>query len=204
MLHKKQIGETIRDLDLDGQKQKQGTPTMGGLIILAAILLPTLLFTKLHNIYIIIMLISTVWLGTIGFIDDYIKVFKKDKKGLAGKFKIAGQVGLGLMVGIIVYFHPDITTKIEIPAELVAQVEKQNVTEITDADGEKHFMLDRKLPNTTIPFVKNNEFNYSSVMALLGEGMRKYTWVIYILAVIIIVTSVSNGANITDGIDGLA
>ncbi|MEW6469792.1 MAG: phospho-N-acetylmuramoyl-pentapeptide-transferase [Bacteroidota bacterium] len=204
LLHRKQVGETIRDLGLDGEKQKQGTPTMGGLIIIAAILLPTLLFAKLDNIYIILMIVSTIWLGFIGFLDDYIKVFKKDKKGLAGKFKVLGQVGLGLIVGITVYFHPDIKTKVEIPAELVQQVDPGKVTQLVDADGNTHYMYDKKMPNTTIPFVKDNEFNYSSVMALLGEGMRKYTWVIYILAVIIIVTAVSNGANITDGIDGLA
>ena len=204
LLHRKQVGETIRDLGLDGEKQKQGTPTMGGLIIIAAILVPTLLFAKLDNIYIILMIVSTIWLGFIGFLDDYIKVFKKDKKGLAGKFKVLGQVGLGLIVGITVYFHPDIKTKVEIPAELVQQVDPGKVTQLVDADGNTHYMYDKKMPNTTIPFVKDNEFNYSSVMALLGEGMRKYTWVIYILAVIIIVTAVSNGANITDGIDGLA
>ncbi len=204
LLHKKQVGETIRDLGLQGEKQKQGTPTMGGLIILAAILIPTLLFAKLDNIYIILMIVSSIWLGAIGFIDDYIKVFKKDKKGLAGKFKVLGQVGIGLIVGATVYFHPDIKTKVEIPQELVSKVDSSKVTQIIESDGSMHYMLDKKLPNTTIPFVKDNEFNYSSIMAILGESMRKYTWIIYILAVIIIVTAVSNGANITDGIDGLA
>jgi len=204
LLQRKQVGETIRDLGLAGEKEKHGTPTMGGLIILSAIIIPTLLFAKLHNIYVILMLIATVWLGLIGFLDDYIKVFKKDKKGLAGKFKIIGQVGLGLIVGIAFYFHPDVQTKVEIPAELVARVEKDKVTEIVDSEAKTHYMLDRKLPNTTIPFVKDNEFNYSSVLAVFGEKMRDYTWIIYILAVIIIVTAVSNGANITDGIDGLA
>lgn len=204
MLRKKQVGETIRDLGLAGEKQKQGTPTMGGLIIISAILIPTLLFAKLHNIYIILMIISTIWLGLIGFLDDYIKVFKKDKKGLAGKFKVLGQIGLGFIVGATVYFHPDIQTKVEIPAALVQKVESGKITEIVDADGTTHYMLAKKSPNTTIPFVKDNEFNYSSVMALLSEGMREYTWILYILAVIVIVTAVSNGANITDGIDGLA
>lgn len=204
LLHRKQVGETIRDLGLTGEKEKHGTPTMGGLIILSAIIIPTLLFAKLHNIYIILMLIATVWLGLIGFLDDYIKVFRKDKKGLAGKFKIIGQVGLGLIVGTAFYFHPDVQTKVEIPAEILAKVEKDKVTEIIDSEGKIHFMLDRKLPNTTIPFVKDNEFNYSSILAVFGEKMRDYTWVIYILTVIIIVTAVSNGANITDGIDGLA
>lgn len=204
LLHRKQVGETIRDLGLQGEKQKQGTPTMGGLIILAAILIPTILFAKLDNIYIILMIVSSIWLGAIGFLDDYIKVFKKDKKGLAGKFKVLGQIGIGLIVGATVYFHPDIKTKVEIPESLVAKVDTSKVTQIIESDGSMHYMLDKKLPNTTIPFVKDNEFNYSSIMALLGESMRKYTWIIYILAVIIIVTAVSNGANITDGIDGLA
>ena len=204
LLHRKQVGETIRDLGLAGEQQKKGTPTMGGLIIISAIVIPTLLFAKLHNVYILLMLVTTIWLGIIGFIDDYIKVFKKDKKGLAGKFKVLGQIGLGLIVGITVYFHPDIKTKVEIPESLVEKVERDKVTEMVDAEGKTHYMLDKKLPNTTIPFVKDNEFNYSSVMALINEGMRKYTWIIYILAVIIIVTAVSNGANITDGIDGLA
>ncbi|HEY6162148.1 MAG TPA: phospho-N-acetylmuramoyl-pentapeptide-transferase [Bacteroidia bacterium] len=204
LLQRKQVGETIRDLGLAGEKQKAGTPTMGGLIILAAILVPTLLFARLENIYIILMLVTTVWLGLIGFLDDYIKVFKKDKKGLAGKFKVLGQVGLGLFVGLTVYFHPDINTKVEIPYSLVGKVNAKEVSTIVETDGQVHYMLDRKMPNTTIPFVKNNEFNYSSVMALFGEKMRKYTWIVYVLAVIIIVTFVSNGANLTDGIDGLA
>jgi phospho-N-acetylmuramoyl-pentapeptide-transferase len=204
LLHRKQVGETIRDLGLAGEKQKQGTPTMGGLIIISAILIPTLLFAKLHNIYIVLMIVSTLWLGAIGFLDDYIKVFKKDKKGLAGKFKVLGQIGLGIIVGFTVYFHPDIKTKVEITEALVSKVDAEKVTVIVESDSSKHFMLDKKLPNTTIPFVKDNEFNYSSIMAMLGEGMRNYTWIIYMMAVIIIVTAVSNGANITDGIDGLA
>ena len=204
LLHRKQVGETIRDLGLAGEKQKHGTPTMGGLIILSAIIIPTLLFAKLHNIYVILMLIATVWLGLIGFLDDYIKVFKKDKKGLAGKFKVVGQIGLGVIVGTTFYFHPDVQTKVEIEKDVVAKVDQSKVEEVTDTEGNVHYMLERKLPNTTIPFIKNNEFNYSSIMALFGEKMRDYTWIIYILAVIIIVTAVSNGANITDGIDGLA
>ena len=204
LLQRKQVGETIRDLGLAGEKQKAGTPTMGGLIILAAILVPTLLFARLENIYIILMLVTTVWLGLIGFLDDYIKVFKKDKKGLAGKFKVLGQVGLGLFIGLTVYFHPDINTKVEIPYSLVGKVNATEVSTIVESDGQVHYMLDRKMPNTTIPFVKNNEFNYSSVMAVFGEKMRKYTWIVYVLAVILIVTFVSNGANLTDGIDGLA
>jgi phospho-N-acetylmuramoyl-pentapeptide-transferase len=204
LLHRRQVGETIRDLGLAGEKQKAGTPTMGGLIILSAILIPTLLFAKLHNVYICLMLITTVWLGLIGFLDDYIKVFKKDKKGLAGKFKVMGQVSLGLFIGLMVYFHPEIKTKVEIPASLVSRVDPKDVTTIMETDSTTHYMLDRKSPNTTIPFVKDNEFNYSSVMGLFGDGMRKYTWVLYVLVVIFIVTFVSNGANLTDGIDGLA
>ncbi len=204
LLQRKQVGETIRDLGLAGEKQKAGTPTMGGLIIISAILIPTFLFARLDNIYIILMIVSTIWLGLIGFLDDYIKVFKKDKKGLAGKFKIMGQVGLGLFIGITVYFHPDIKTKVEIPLELAQKMDVDKVTKIIETDGQIHYMYDRKLPNTTIPFVKNNEFNYSSLLAVFGEGMRKYTWILYILVVIIIITAVSNGANITDGIDGLA
>jgi phospho-N-acetylmuramoyl-pentapeptide-transferase len=203
LLHK-QVGETIRDLGLEGEKAKQGTPTMGGLIILAAILLPTLILGKLHNVYVVVMLISTVWLGVIGFIDDYIKVFKKDKKGLAGIFKVIGQLGLGLIVGAVFYFHPDVQTKVEISSDVVVKVDPSKVETITDSEGRKHYMLERKLPNTTIPFIKNNEFNYSSVMALFGENMRKYTWIIYVFSVIFFVTAISNGANITDGIDGLA
>lgn len=204
LLHQRQVSETIRDLGLEGEKQKKGTPTMGGLIILSAIVIPTLLFAKIHNIYIILMLVATLWLGFIGFIDDYIKVFKKDKKGLAGKFKIVGQVGLGLIIGTVFYFHPDVQTKVEISPEIVNKVDPAKVETITDTEGRTRYMLERKLPNTTIPFVKNNEFNYSSILALFGDDMRKYTWVLYILVVIFIITAVSNGANITDGMDGLA
>lgn len=204
LLQRKQVGEQVRDLGLDGQKEKEGTPTMGGLIILAAIIIPTLLFARLDNVYIILLLVSTIWMGAIGFTDDYIKVFKKDKRGLAGKFKVMGQVGLGLIVGATVYFHPDIKTKVEIPQEVVAQVNPDQVSEVMDNEGNIHYMLDRKLPNTTIPFMKGNEFNYSSVLALLGESMRKYTWIFYIIMVIFIITAVSNGANMTDGLDGLA
>lgn len=204
LLQKKQVGETIRDLGLQGEKQKHGTPTMGGLIILAAIIIPTLLLAKINNVYIILMLVTTVWLGVIGFLDDYIKVFKKDKKGLAGKFKIIGQVSLGIIVGATFYFHPNVHTRVEISKNVSKKVDKDKVVNLIDTQGKVHYMLDRKLPNTTIPFVKNNEFNYSSVLGLINKNLRKYTWVIYILAVIIIVTAVSNGANITDGIDGLA
>lgn len=204
LLRRLQVGETVRDLGLEGQLQKQGTPTMGGLIILSATIIPTLLFAKLNNIYIILLLVSTVWLGTIGFIDDYIKVFKKDKRGLAGKFKIVGQVGVGIIIGATVYFHPEIRTRVEIPQVLAEQLDPSELHTITEEDGTVHYMLNRKSPNTTIPFVKDNEFNYSSILGLFGRSARQYTWVVYILIVIFIITAVSNGANITDGVDGLA
>jgi len=203
-LLKKQVGETVRDLGLEGQIEKQGTPTMGGLIIIAAIVIPTLLFARLDNIYIILLLSTTLWLGVIGFTDDYIKVFKKNKEGLAGRFKIVGQVGIGLIVGFTVYFHPDIKTRVEIPVEVVAQVDTSLVSVMLNDDGKTTYLLDRKSPNTTIPFVKNNEFNYSSILGLISDDLRSYTWIIYVLAVIFIITAVSNGANLTDGIDGLA
>ena len=203
-LLKKQVGETVRDLGLKGQIEKQGTPTMGGLIIIAAIVIPTLLFAKLDNIYIVLLIITTLWLGVIGFTDDYIKVFKNNKEGLAGRFKIVGQVGIGLIVGLTVYFHDDIKTRVEIPEDILAQVDANLVTAINNDDGKTTYLLDRKLPNTTIPFVKNNEFNYSSILGLISDDLRSYTWIIYVLVVIFIITAVSNGANLTDGIDGLA
>ncbi|MCC7301403.1 MAG: phospho-N-acetylmuramoyl-pentapeptide-transferase [Bacteroidia bacterium] len=197
-LQRKQVGETIRNLGLEGQMQKQGTPTMGGLIILAAILIPTILFARLENIYVVLMLITTVWLGLIGFLDDYIKVFKKDKKGLHGKFKVLGQVSLGIIVGGVLYFNSDVTML----REYQGQPNPSDPTIITRSiDGKEKYFVETKVPITTIPFVKGHEFNYSR---LLPESLRDYTWVLYILAVIVIVTAVSNGANITDGIDGLA
>ena len=205
LLRRLQVGETVRDLGLEGQLQKQGTPTMGGLIILSATIIPTLLFAKLNNIYIILLLVSTVWLGLIGFLDDYIKVFKKDKRGLAGKFKVVGQVGLGIIIGATVYFHPEIRTRVEVPEVLSQQLDPAEIHTIVEDDGTVHYMLNRKSPNTTIPFVKDNEFNYSSILGkLFGKEARRYTWIIYILVVIFIITAVSNGANITDGVDGLA
>ncbi|MBK8228870.1 MAG: phospho-N-acetylmuramoyl-pentapeptide-transferase [Flavobacteriales bacterium] len=204
LLRRLQVGETVRDLGLEGQLSKQGTPTMGGLIILSATIIPTLLFARLDNIYIILLLVSTVWMGGIGFLDDYIKVFKKDKRGLAGKFKVVGQVGLGLIVGATVYFHPDIRTRVEISGSLAEQMDPSAVHTITESDGTQHFMLNRKSPNTTIPFVKGNEFNYSTLLKPFGSAAREYTWVLYIAIVIFIITAVSNGANITDGLDGLA
>jgi len=208
-LQVQQVGESIRDLGLEGQMSKQGTPTMGGLIILACILIPTLLFAKLHNIYIIILLVSTVLLGLIGFLDDYIKVFKKNKEGLAGRFKIVGQIGVGILVGAALFYHPDVTMR----REIVGSDAKSKVT-LSNAlpekisqeliAQEKAKYVDVKVPITTIPFVKNHEFNYSKLISFLGEGYEKWSWLIYIVIVIFIITAVSNGANMTDGLDGLA
>ncbi|MFZ2904749.1 MAG: phospho-N-acetylmuramoyl-pentapeptide-transferase [Cyclobacteriaceae bacterium] len=190
-LRKKQVGEEIRELGLEGQAQKKGTPTMGGLIIIAAILVPTLLFAKLDNIYVILLITATVWMGLIGFLDDYIKVFKKDKKGLAGRFKIVGQVGLGLIVGFTLYFNSNV---------VVREVKTTPDVTAVEAVAEQNFK-DVKSTKTTVPFFKNNELDYSS---FLPAYMKEYTWVIYVLIVVVIVTAVSNGANMTDGIDGLA
>ena len=190
-IQNKQIGEEIRELGLEGEKQKKGTPTMGGLIIIAAILIPTILFADIFNIYIILMIISTLWLGLIGFIDDYIKVFKKDKEGLAGRFKIIGQVGLGLLVGLTLYFHDGITIK--------EKLDEPITTELVQSFGQEV-----KSTKTTIPFVKNNEFNYESLVGWLGDYGSSLSWIGFVLMVIFIVTAVSNGANMTDGLDGLA
>lgn len=191
-LRKKQVGEDIRDLGLEGQMQKKGTPTMGGLIILLAILIPTLLLAKLDNVYIVLLITATVGLGLIGFLDDYIKVFRKNKEGLAGKFKIVGQVGIGLIVGLTLYFNENV-------------VIRENTTKATAIES-LHPSTDAfepgvKSTKTTVPFLKNNEFDYSSLVPWLDKS---YTWIIYTLVVILILTAVSNGANITDGIDGLA
>lgn len=195
-LRRLQIGETVRDLGLEGQNQKAGTPTMGGVIILLAIVLPTVLWAKLDNIYIILMLISTVWMGAIGFVDDYIKVFKKDKKGLRGIFKVIGQIGLGIIVGSTLYFHPDVTIKEKAPTVQV---------EAWEAAPESPSYNDPvKSTKTTLPFLKDNEFDYEIFTRWMGESGANWTWLIYILAVIFIITAVSNGANLTDGLDGLA
>lgn len=205
LLLKKQVGESVRDLGLDGQKEKQGTPTMGGLIILASILVPTILFTKLHNIYIILMIISTVWLGAIGFIDDYIKVFKKDKKGLAGKFKVLGQVTLGLLVGTVLYFNDTVVVREKsVDNQIVLENPTRIIENINKTEGALFSVENKRSTKTTIPFIKNHEFDYASLIAWLGDGYKKYAYLIYIPFVIIIITAVSNGANITDGIDGLA
>lgn len=205
ILHRMQVGESVRDLGLDGQKQKEGTPTMGGLIILSAIVIPTLLFAKLSNVYIILMLISTVWLGAIGFIDDYIKVFKKNKEGLHGRFKIVGQVGIGLIVGCVLYFNQNVGIREKISSgkddlvKITSEFPTTNVTHLAQYDSTEHHSL-----KTTIPFVKNNEFDYSRILGFLGDNANKWAWLIFIPIVIFIVTAVSNGANVTDGIDGLA
>jgi len=203
-LRKKQVGETIRDLGLEGQKAKQGTPTMGGLIILAAILVPTLLLAKLHNIYVVLILVTTVWLGTIGFLDDYIKVFRKDKKGLAGKFKIMGQVGLGLIVGTTMFFSKDIVIREKTTKQtFLPTSEIFNV----DSNADKAKMYTKvpiKSTKTTIPFLKNNEFDYSILISWIGNGAKKWTFLVFIPIIIFIIIAVSNGANLTDGLDGLA
>jgi phospho-N-acetylmuramoyl-pentapeptide-transferase len=205
MLLRKQVGETIRDLGLDGQNQKQGTPTMGGLIILTAILIPTLLLTRLDNVYIVMMLISTVWLGFIGYFDDYIKVFKKDKKGLAGKFKVMGQIGLGLIIGCILCFNKHVIVREKAShTEIVMHSGKSVIDDIKDNESILFSKEDVKSTKTTIPFFKNNEFDYAELISFMGDGYRKWSFLIYIPIVILIVTAVSNGANITDGIDGLA
>lgn len=201
----KQVGESIRDLGLEGQSQKAGTPTMGGLIIIAAILIPTLLFAKLHNVYIILMIVSTIWLGTIGFVDDYIKVFKHNKKGLAGKFKILGQIGLGIIVGTTMYFNDSVVIKEKLP---ITQnlINSSNVfsVESYNASPELFSQESVKSTKTTVPFIKNHEFDYSSLLSFLGKGYKKWAFLIFIPIVIFIITAVSNGANITDGLDGLA
>ncbi len=196
LLQRKQVGETVRDLGLEGQVSKQGTPTMGGLIILASILIPTLLFAKLDNIYILLMIISTILLGLIGFIDDYIKVFKKNKKGLAGKFKIAGQVFVGLIVGSILYFNEDVTVQEKV---YDTQVAATNVAENT-SEADFHWEESKSMV-TTIPFVKNNEFDYGSLINWCCDNAMDWAWLIFIPIVIFIITAVSNGANMTDGLD---
>jgi phospho-N-acetylmuramoyl-pentapeptide-transferase len=198
-LNRKQVGETIRDLGLEGQLEKQGTPTMGGLIILTSILVPVLLFAKLGNIYILLMIFTTVWLGSLGFTDDYIKVFKKDKQGLKGMYKIAGQVVLGLIVGLVMYFNSDIVVREK------ASVETNIVTELDQTGPSSKFSVsDIRSTKTTIPFVKNNEFDYASLLSWLGGDYKKYAFLVFIPIVIFIIVAVSNGANLTDGMDGLA
>ncbi|WP_430410014.1 phospho-N-acetylmuramoyl-pentapeptide-transferase [Kordia sp.] len=197
-LRTKQIGETVRDLGLEGQKEKAGTPTMGGIIIILATLLPVLLFAKLENIYIILLIVTTIWMGIIGFIDDYIKKFKNDKDGLKGKFKILGQVGLGIIVGTTLFFHQDVTIREELPV-----TQQQELVASNDAPTKK-FGEEKRSTKTTIPFVKDNELDYAKLITWMNPDYAKYAWLIFIPIVIIIITGVSNGANLTDGIDGLA
>ena len=203
-LRKKQIGETVRDLGLEGQKQKEGTPTMGGIIILAAILIPTLLFAKIDNIYVIVMIITTIWLGLLGFLDDYIKVFKKNKEGLPGKYKILGQVGLGLVVGLIIMFHPDITIKERKSVETYVETHNVNIDKNYKKATKEFSEHPIKSTKTTIPFVKNNEFDYANLITWMGDWAKDWVWLLFVIVVIFIVTAVSNAANLTDGIDGLA
>lgn len=194
-IRRKQIGETIRELGLEGQNQKAGTPTMGGLIIIFATLVPVLLFAKLDNIYVILLIVTTIWMGLIGFLDDYIKVFRKNKEGLKGKFKVVGQVGLGLLVGCVMYFNDAITVRTDTSSGKAV---------IENVDGVPTKMLEEKSTATTIPFFKNNEFDYAELISWIGDDYKNYAWLIFIPVVILIVTAVSNGANLTDGIDGLA
>ena len=194
-LQRKQVGESVRDLGLEGQVEKAGTPTMGGVIIILATLIPVLLLAKIDNVYIVILLVTTVWMGVIGFVDDYIKVFKKDKEGLKGRFKIAGQISLGIFVGLMLYFHPGVTMKDKLPTKF------QYVAEdgIPVLFGEA-----KKSTKTTIPFLKNNQLDYAEALEVFGKGLKEYAWLLFIPIVIFIITAVSNGANLTDGIDGLA
>jgi phospho-N-acetylmuramoyl-pentapeptide-transferase len=192
-LRNKQVGETVRELGLDGQVQKAGTPTMGGLIIILATLVPVLLLAKLDNIYIILLLVTTIWMGSIGFLDDYIKVFKKDKDGLKGRFKVIGQIGLGIIVGVTLYFNPNVTIKEDVV------LKKQGIETVI-----KSTSPEVKSMETTIPFVKNNTFDYAEVLSFMGDDYQNWAWIIFIPVVIFIITAVSNGANLTDGIDGLA
>src|SRR5690554_671080 len=188
-IRRKQIGETVRELGLEGQNQKAGTPTMGEIIIILATLIRAILFSGIDNVYIWLLILTTIWMGTIGFLDDYIKVFKKDKEGLKGKFKVFGQIGLGIIVGSILYFHPDVTVR-----------EASN----NMMDTEMAAQFDVKSTATTIPFFKNNEFDYGQLISWMGDGYQDYVWLIFIPVVIFIITAISNGANLTDGIDGLA
>lgn len=204
-LRKQQIGENIRELGLKGEQSKEGTPSMGGLIILASILIPTLLFANLTNVYVILMIITTVWLGFIGFIDDYIKIFKKDKTGLAGRFKIFGQVVLGLIVGITLYLSEDVVVRKVIPEDKVKDESVVSVLDDTERDkGQKQYVQDKKSTVTTIPFHKNNEFDYAYLVSFLGKYKKAGAWIVFVIVTILIVTAVSNGANLTDGLDGLA
>jgi phospho-N-acetylmuramoyl-pentapeptide-transferase len=199
-LNKKQVGETVRDLGLEGQLEKQGTPTMGGLIILASIVIPALLFARLDNVYILLMLFTTLWLGALGFVDDYIKVFKKDKKGLPGKYKIVGQVILGLVVGLVMFFNKNVVTR----EKQVLPVSQVYTVMGKSGPSARFSITDKHSTKTTIPFLKNNEFDYAVLLKWMGPGYEKWAFLVFIPVVILIITGVSNGANLTDGMDGLA
>lgn len=205
-LQVKQVGEVVRNLGLEGQYKKQGTPSMGGIIILASIILPTLLFAKLGNVYIILMLVTTVWLGLIGFLDDYIKIFRKNKEGLAARFKIAGQIGLGIIVGLTLFFSHEVRIVEKVDVADLTLREKSELLDpgvVIPATGT--ITMERKSTKTTIPFVKNNEFDYAWLVSFINkEHRRPFTWIVFVIIVIFIVTAVSNGANLTDGLDGLA
>ncbi|HBK82051.1 MAG TPA: phospho-N-acetylmuramoyl-pentapeptide-transferase, partial [Flavobacterium sp.] len=192
-LRNQQVGETVRELGLEGQKEKAGTPTMGGIIIIMATLIPVFLLAKLDNIYVLLLIVTTLWMGTIGFIDDYIKIFKKDKQGLKGIFKVIGQVGLGLIVGCVLYFNDAVTIR-----------KDTTETRITASTPALKSILEEKSTATTIPFFKNNEFEYAEILSFMGNGYQNWAWLVFIPIVIFIITAVSNGANLTDGIDGLA
>lgn len=205
-LQRKQVGEVVRDLGLEGQYKKQGTPSMGGIIILASIIIPTLLFAKIGNVYIILMLITTIWLGLIGFLDDYIKIFKKNKEGLAGKFKIAGQIVLGIIVGLTLFFSSEvrIAERVDV-AKLTSREKNEMIGTSGQIPAKGIITLEKKSTKTTIPFIKNHEFDYAWLVSFINEEHRRpFTWMVFVIIVIFIVTSVSNGANLTDGLDGLA
>jgi len=204
LLHNKQVGETVRNLGLEGEREKQGTPTMGGLIILGGILVPTILFAKLENVYVLLMIITTVWMGAIGFPDDYIKVFKKNKEGLAGRFKIIGQVGLGIIIACTMHFHPDILVRQKVPVSKVTEVNEGELTKQVSNSGRTYYTQDVKSTVTNVPFYKENEFDYGNVLTIFGVPAGKFVFPLFLIAVVFIVTAVSNGANITDGVDGLA
>jgi phospho-N-acetylmuramoyl-pentapeptide-transferase len=204
-LRRLQVAETVRTLGLDGEKQKQGTPTMGGLIILGAILIPTLLFARLTNVYVILIVTSTIWLGVVGFIDDYIKVFKKNKEGLAGRFKILGQVGLGVIVATTLFYNENVKIrKFYKPEEVTTTFIRENNLQSQVVDNQLVLVKDEHNTATNIPFFKSSEFDYANLLKFMGENYKDYNYWIYLLVVIFIITAVSNGANITDGIDGLA
>ena len=205
-LQVRQVGEVVRELGLEGQYQKKGTPSMGGIIILASIIIPTLLFARLDNIYVILMLITTIWLGLIGFLDDYIKIFKKNKAGLEGRFKVVGQIVLGFIVGVVLFFSDDVIIMEKVNLSDLTDRERTELLEpSTQHNVQGEIAMERKSTKTTIPFIKNNEFDYARLVSFIGEDHRQpWTWLVFVIIVIFIVTAVSNGANLTDGLDGLA